>query len=95
MISSNLKAFPTRFTARRAELKLSQAQLAQLTGLGRSTIESWTRNAIRHIPSAEALVLVAEALQTSTDYLLSLTDNPTPTNRLAAALEGIANSNTP
>ncbi len=100
VISKNPRAkqavakFPERFAARRKELKLSQAQLAKLTGIGRSTIESWTRSSIRHIPSLEALVITAEILQTSVDYLLGLTDNPTPTNRLAAALEGIANTNT-
>ena len=59
-----------RVTARREELGLTQEDLADITGLSRRTISYIERHA--QSPRAESIVLLAEGLKVTTDYLLGL-----------------------
>lgn len=52
--------------------KTSIAELISITGLERAVLENWF---IKEVPSLQQLVLVADALQTSVDYLLGRTDD--------------------
>lgn len=55
---------------RRAELKMTQAQLAELVGVGQSTISEIESG--RHQPTIELALLIARALQTSVDNIFEL-----------------------
>lgn len=55
---------------RRAELKMTQAQLAELVGVGQSTISEIESG--RHQPTIELALLIARALQTSADNIFEL-----------------------
>jgi transcriptional regulator with XRE-family HTH domain len=77
--------FPSRLRLRREALGLDPFALA---GRMRDRYKSGaTDSAIRkyeagkHRPSFEALAILAQALETSTDYLLGLTDDPAPATK--------------
>lgn len=55
---------------RRAELKMTQAQLAELVGVGQSTISEIESG--RHQPTIELALLIARALQTSVYNIFEL-----------------------
>ena len=65
-----------RITLRREELDLRQFQVAEAIGVTKATMCKYERNV--NIPNAEILTKLAEALNTSADYLCGLTDDPTP-----------------
>lgn len=52
--------------------KITLDDMARITGLERVVLENWF---IKEVPSLHQLVLVADALQTSVDYLLGRTDD--------------------
>lgn len=52
--------------------KMSFDKMSELTGLEIVILENWF---IKEVPSIQQLVLVADCLQTSIDYLLGRTDN--------------------
>jgi transcriptional regulator with XRE-family HTH domain len=54
---------------------LSQESLAEKLGMNRVNISHYERGVITKIPS-DVLVKLADILQTNTDYLLGISDNP-------------------
>lgn len=76
-----MKAIGTRTSGLRADLKRSQPELlAELAkyGVARSQPNISQIENGRRIPSLEALYIIAQFLETSTDYLLGLTTNQLP-----------------
>lgn len=66
-------AFAARVRERMAALGLTQSQLAQRVGLRQSTVSWWTRGGIPRTPNLPAL---ADALETSVEWLLTGADAP-------------------
>lgn len=66
-----------RVRSLREHKQWSQEDLAGASDLQRPHISLIENN--ERTPGAESLTKLANALQTSTDYLLGLTDNPSPT----------------
>lgn len=70
--------FVSRCSMLLKELNISQSQLSKQIGVRQSTISTWLNlkdkngKEITALPSAEALVSLAETLNTSTEYLLGL-----------------------
>lgn len=54
---------------------LTLEEMADTTGLDMAVLENWF---VKEVPSLQQLVLVADCLKTSIDYLLGRTDNPIP-----------------
>ena len=69
MAGKNLRAI-------RKNMKLTQIQLQMATGIEQASLSKY-ENGERIIPT-DTLVLLAQFFHTSTDYLLDLTDDPTP-----------------
>lgn len=63
-----------RVLQRRKQLGISQEDLALLVGVSQHQISKYERNA--NNPRADILEALADALQTTTDYLLQRTDVP-------------------
>lgn len=63
-----------RLQIRRAQLNITQLELAELSGLSQSQISRYEQEA--NEPTADALIALARALDVSTDYLLGLMDDP-------------------
>jgi len=74
--------FSERLTQKREEAGLKQAELARRIGVGRDSYNRYERSGTR--PSLEVLALIANELNTTTDYLLGATDNPNPPGQKAA-----------
>lgn len=55
--------------------KLTLEEMSDTTGLDEAVLGNWF---VKEVPSLQQLVLVADCLRTSIDYLLGRTDNPTP-----------------
>lgn len=55
--------------------KMSLEDISSSTGLEMVVLENWFA---KEVPSLQQLVLVADCLRTSIDYLLGRTDNPNP-----------------
>lgn len=68
---------------------IKQADLSKATGISTGNISDWKKG--KSFPSAEKLVLIAEYLGCSTDYLLGRTDNPNLTG--GAYINGDNNNN--
>lgn len=69
----------SRIKERRIALNLSQEALADAVGTSQKQIsryESGTND-----PTGNVIVAFAKALETSSDYLLGITDDPTPSSR--------------
>ncbi len=62
----------------------SQKALADRLNLSQNQISRYENNQMN--PTPETLVAIAKLLNTSTDYLLGLTDNPTPATDQQPAL---------
>lgn len=60
----------------RIDRGLLQKDLADLLHVSIATISHYELNV--HLPDAESLVKIAKCLNASTDYLLGITDEPTP-----------------
>lgn len=58
-----------RIVKRMGELKLRQVDLINLTGLSKGTISKWISGV--NVPSSTALQLLANALQTTSDWIMS------------------------
>lgn len=67
-----MKVFSERLKELRNENRLSQVQLANLTGLSKSAIAFWEEGL--RIPNAQAIVVLAKFFKVSADYLLGLCD---------------------
>ena len=59
----------------RTAAKLTQSQLADRTGISRSTLYRYENS--QNLPDSDIIVRLALALHTTTDYLLGLDDAPT------------------
>jgi transcriptional regulator with XRE-family HTH domain len=67
----------SRVREARERLGLSQEQLAQQIAIERNTLWYIEAGRTKH-PRADQIAALAQALQVSADYLLGLTDDPTP-----------------
>ena len=75
--------FPDRLRHARETLrKLSQSELAELSGLQPSAVSHFETG--RRSPSFDNLKRLADALHVTTDYLLGRVDEPKATTRTAA-----------
>lgn len=74
--------FRTRLAEAMANAGINQSALARQAGLDRSTISALLAPGTR-LPNAQAAADCAVTLGVSTDWLLGLTDRPTPPDRLA------------
>ena len=68
--------FGKRLMQLRKEHHETQPALAELLGVGKSQISEIENG--NHTTSAERIVLLCEHYHVSADYLLGLTDDPTP-----------------
>ncbi|MED3932913.1 helix-turn-helix transcriptional regulator [Priestia megaterium] len=68
--------FGERIKARKEELKLRDEDIANLVGVSRSSVTGWISG--HRIPGNKRLTLLADALNTSMEYLTGKTDNPLP-----------------
>ncbi len=64
--------FPERLKELRIENNLSQRALARATNLSQSAIVHWENNT--RVPNADAVIILAQYFNVSTDYLLGLED---------------------
>ena len=67
---------PEVIRARRKRLNLSQDALGELVGVDQKTISDW--EAGNGNPTSNSIEKLADALDTSADFLLGRTDDPTP-----------------
>lgn len=65
----------------REEKNISQIRLSVEIGVAQESISAYERG--KAIPTCENLVKIAKYLNTSTDYLLELTDMKLPYNRIS------------
>lgn len=76
----DLRLFGERVRTRRQDCKLTQEELGTRLGASRTWITDLENNRQRGL-SADTVVRFARALGVSADYLLGLTDDPTPPKR--------------
>ena len=62
----------------RQNFNLSQQKIADFLGVNQSAIAQYERNT--NLPNVVSLIKIAENFNVSIDYLLGLSDNPTPNN---------------
>ena len=67
-----MEKFIERLKELRTDKKLSQDQLAKATGLSQSSIAYWESG--KRIPSAQAILILANFFNVTTDYLLGKSD---------------------
>lgn len=63
-----------RIAGRRTALSISQEELAARIGSSQKQISRYETDS--NLPSAETIVAISEALDTTTDFLLGRTDDP-------------------
>ena len=80
--------FGTRLRRRRMALGLNQQQLAKRVGMRAASISRYERGEYRSNMSFAHLRQIAQALATSTDYLLGLTNDPGPVPDRPCPAEG-------
>lgn len=68
-ISEQMKDIMLRIKSRRESLDLSFQQLADLTGMSKSTLQRYETGGIKNIP-LDKLEVLAKALQTSPEWIL-------------------------
>lgn len=73
-----------RIKQRRQSLKWTQDELADRAGIAQKNVSRYERNQAE--PGAYSIIKLAEALEVSADYLLGLTDDPTPIDRAGQGL---------
>ena len=66
--------FALRLRTVRVSRKITQSELAELTGFSQNAVSSWERGVD---PGASALIAVCQALEVSADYLLGLCEHET------------------
>jgi len=71
-----MSTITSRLKKLRGEKGLKQIEVAALTGLIRATYANWETG--RTEPDLDSVKLLAEFYEVTTDYLLGLTDDPTP-----------------
>ena len=64
----------------RKEMNLTQDDLAVILNINKHSISSYERN--KNEPSDAIKILIANYFNVSVDYLLGITDNPQPYNKL-------------
>lgn len=69
-----MSTFAERIRNLRQELGLSQDELAEIADVNQNAISRYERGV--NDPTSEVVIKLARALNTSTDYLLGLTDDP-------------------
>jgi len=74
MLIVTTEYFATRLKERRELLKLSQEDLADMIRSSQKQVSQWEAGKIT--PRTDSLLRLAEALQTTPNYLLGLTDEP-------------------
>ncbi|MBI5671271.1 MAG: helix-turn-helix domain-containing protein [Chloroflexi bacterium] len=79
--------FSRRIRQRRKSLGLSQEALAELADIDQTQISRYEIG--KNEPGADALAALARALDTTTDWLVGLTDNPDRPLRGQADLDDI------
>lgn len=72
----------------RGKAKESQQKLADFLGTSQRTISHWEVN--RTIPDAIALSKIADRYETTTDYLIGRTDDPSPLNPSSLTITDLA-----
>ena len=65
----SMSALSSKLRARRAELDISQAELADISGISLAAINSYENEG--YVPGADKLCQLAKALGTDPNYLLS------------------------
>lgn len=75
MSNTNFDDIAQRIDARRKELGYSYQDLANATGLSKSTLQRYVTGAIKNIPLAR-LDLLADGLHTTASYLLGWDNDP-------------------
>jgi transcriptional regulator with XRE-family HTH domain len=80
MDTSRSRVFGERLRARRQQLNLRQQALAHHMGAAQGWISELEHGKQSRI-EAETVYRFAQALNCSTDYLMGLTDDPTPPKR--------------
>ncbi len=68
----NMSKFPDRLKELRLELGLTQQQLADESGIPRTTIQYWEANL--RIPNIEGVIVLADFFKVSIDYLVGRED---------------------
>ncbi|CAM3113136.1 helix-turn-helix domain-containing protein [Lactiplantibacillus plajomi] len=68
--------FAERLKTAMQQAELSSAQLAKQTGIGRSSISQWLSE--KYVAKHDKVVTLAEALAVDPEWLVGLTDQPTP-----------------
>lgn len=66
--------FGLRLRELRTAAKLTQSQLADRTGISRSTLYRYENS--QNLPDSDIIIRLAMVLHTTTDYLLGLDDEP-------------------
>lgn len=66
-----------RIRAYRESKGLTQEDLADMVGTSQKTISSWENG---QVPNGDMIIRLARALNTSADFILDLTDDPTPSH---------------
>ena len=64
-----------RIKARRKQLSISADVLAERLNVSRSTVFRWEKGEVEKIPAVE-MNTIARALQTTSEYLIGITDDP-------------------
>ena len=70
-----------RIEQRREHLRIPQAELARTLGVKRASVWGWEKEG--KLPRQDVLLRLADALSTSTAYLLGETDDPSPLRQLS------------
>ncbi|WP_236011558.1 helix-turn-helix domain-containing protein [Alicyclobacillus fructus] len=73
-----MPTFSERLVALRKQFGLTQKQLAGELGLHVRAVQNYEAG---RLPDAEVLIKLAKYFQVSIDYLVGLTDDPTPPRR--------------
>jgi transcriptional regulator with XRE-family HTH domain len=79
-ILNTLEIMPTRLKECRKSARLSQGQVAEYEGCTQQYI-SQLESGVNKPPVVELLYRMANRYQTSVDYMLGLTNDPTPASR--------------
>lgn len=82
-MGSELDLIIERIKTRRRQLGLSYQDLADLTHMSKSTLQRYETGAIRNLP-LDRLEKLAEALQTSPEWLLGWDEDPFPIDKTDA-----------
>lgn len=69
-----------RIKERRKALQLNQQQLSELAEISQTQISRYEIG--ENEPTAEVIAQLAEALKTSADYLIGITDDPSPKRQI-------------